>query len=170
MRWITFWAHLTSWPEHTWILYPYYHIPSLLPKGLQLFKMRTTFTFSAYLTIWHQMTFDLWTLTCELRSHQLTNEGSHAASMIQWPSTFDGWNPWKHVKLESNVNPFSWQTTTTVDKVIPLSFLLRQATQKAGTWTPCTPAVINVFRFSKRLINFATSATIFYMQQVAWNW
>ena len=90
------------------------------------FQMRL---FSAYLTTWPHMTFDLniWPLTLS------TNEGSHVVSMTQlW---------FKSIKAcrAKYVNPFSQQqttsTTTDNNKVIPIDvcFLLRQATQKLGS-------------------------------------
>ena len=80
------------------------------------FLNETIFTFSAYLTTWPQMTFDvdIWPLTSStfVEIHQ-----------SMW-------------KIEPNVNPFSQQTTKTKatdnsgqsDPYV--SFLLRQATQK----------------------------------------
>ena len=60
--------------------FPYYtNKSSLVPIGLPTFQMKSISTFSAYLTSWPQMTFDLdmWPLTSS------TNEGSHVASMTQ---------------------------------------------------------------------------------------
>ena len=126
--------------------FPYYiNKPSLVQIGLQLFKF--IFTFSAYLTTWPQMTFDLgtWPLTA------WTYEGSHiipinhvwlksdinfsneaiftfSAYLTTWSQmTFDLINKWGFPcciydptfveihqsmwKIEPNVNPFSQQTT-----------------------------------------------------------
>ena len=85
------------------------------------FSSRAKFTLSAYLTTWPQMTIHLgiWPLTSS------TNEDSFVASMTQdWLKSINACE-----RVQSNVNHFS-KTTTTVDKAILLSFLLRQATQK----------------------------------------
>ena len=100
----TFSADLTTWPQMTFDLgtwpltawaYEGSHIISINQiwfKGFHIisinqvwfksdfnFSNEAIFTFSAYLTTWPQMTFDLdiWPLTSS------TNEGSHVASMTQ---------------------------------------------------------------------------------------
>ena len=87
----TFSAYLTTWPQvtfdlGTWPLtawtYEGSHIISINQVWFKSdfnFSNEIIFTFSAYLTTWPQMTFDLdiWTLTSS------TNEGSHVASMTQ---------------------------------------------------------------------------------------
>ena len=97
---------LGIWPLTTWT-YKGSHIISRNQVWFQLdfnFSNEATFTFSAYLTIWPQMTFDLnmWSLTSS------TNEGSHIASdptLVEIHQSM-----WK---LEPNVNLFSQQQTTT---------------------------------------------------------
>ena len=72
---------LGIWPLTVWT-YEGSHIISINQVWFQShrnFSNEATFTFSAYLTTWPQMTFDLdmWPLTSS------TNEGSHVASMTQ---------------------------------------------------------------------------------------
>ena len=88
----TFSAYLTTWSQRTFDLdiwpltawtYEGSHIISINQVWFQWdlnFSNDTPFTFSAYLTTWPQMTFDLdmWPLTSS------TNEGSHVASMTQF--------------------------------------------------------------------------------------
>ena len=87
----TFWTHLTTWPLMTFDLgiwplttwrYKGSHIVSINQVWFQSdinFSNEATFTFSAYLTTWPQMTFDLdmWPLTSSI------NAGYHVASMTQ---------------------------------------------------------------------------------------
>ena len=87
----TFSAYCTTWPQITFDLgiwpltawtYEGSHIISINQVCFQSdykFTNEVTFTFSAYLTTWPQMTFDLdmWSSTSS------TNEGSHVASMTQ---------------------------------------------------------------------------------------
>ena len=87
----TFSAYLTTWPQITfdvgiWPLtawtYEGSHILSINQVWFKSdfnFPNKATFTFSAHLTTWLQMNFDLdmWSLTSS------TNEGSHVASMTQ---------------------------------------------------------------------------------------
>ena len=87
----TFSGYLTSWPQMSFDLdlrpltawtYEGFHIISINQfwfKSDFNFSNEGIFTFSAYLTTWPQMTFDLdiWPLTSS------TNEGSHVASMTQ---------------------------------------------------------------------------------------
>ena len=77
----------------------------MVPIGLPTFSNEATFTFSAHLTTWTQINFDLdmWTLIVS------TNEGSHFASMTQLWLKYIMW------KVEPNVNLFSQQQQATTD-------------------------------------------------------
>ena len=71
---------LDMWPSS--LLYKGSHVASMTQVWFQLdfnFSNESNFTFSAYLTTWPQMTFDLnmWPLT------SLLYKGSHVASMTQ---------------------------------------------------------------------------------------
>ena len=96
----TFSAYLTTSPQMTfdlgiWPLTSWTnegtHIISINQVWFQLdinFSNEATFTFSAYLTLWPQMIFDLdmWPLTSS------TNEGSYVASMTQlWLKSIKVW-------------------------------------------------------------------------------
>ena len=90
---------LGTWPLTAWT-YEGSHIISInqvwFKSDFQLFKW-AIFTFSAYLTTWPQMTFDLdkWHLTSS------TNDGSHVATMTQlWLKSI------KVCGRQPNVNPF----------------------------------------------------------------
>ena len=131
----TFSAYLTTWPQMTFDLeiwpltawtYEDSHIISINQVWFKVdfnFSNEATFTFSAYLTTWPQMTLDLdmWSLTSS------TYEGSHVASMTQlWLKSIKACG-------KPNVNPVSQQTTTE-HKVIPmcLSYLGRQHKNTSG--------------------------------------
>ena len=130
----TFSGYLTSWPQMTFDLdlwplttwtYKGFHIISINQVWFKSdfnFSNEAVFTFSAYLSTWPQITFDLgtWPLTSS------TNEVSHVACMAQlWLKSM-----WK---IELNVNPFHGrqhqQTTDNSPQSGPyVSFLQRQAT------------------------------------------
>ena len=131
------WTYLTTWPQMTFDLsiwpstaWTYegsciVSINQVLFQSNFNFSNEITFTFSACLTTWPQMTFDLdmWPLT------SLTYEGSHVASIIQlWLKSIKACGLWK---LEPNVNLFSQQTTTTSTE---------QTTTTTVEWSLC-PAV-----------------------------
>ena len=176
---------LDLWPLTTWT-YEGFHIISINQVWFKLdfnFSNEVIFTFSAYLTTWPQMTFDLgiWPLTA------WKYEGPHFISINQvwfksdlnfsneaiftfsayltiWPQmTFDLINKWGFPcciydptldeihqsmwKIEPNVNPFfttdnnRHQQTTTTDNNRGQSdpyvsfLLLRQATQQPSNMT-----------------------------------
>ena len=110
----TFSAYLTTWPQMTFDLgilpltawtYEGSHIISINQVWFQSdfnFSNEATFTFSAYLTTWPQMTFDLinkWGFPC----------CNYDPTLVEIHQTM-----WK---LEPNVNLFSQQTTSTDNNI-----------------------------------------------------
>ena len=99
-----------------------YHKPSLFRSNFQLFY-EATFTFSAYLATWPWMTFDLdmWPFT------STTNEGFHIASMTQLClKSMKACGSYSQMLTHFHCN----RQTIADGKAIPVSFLLRQVTQK----------------------------------------
>ena len=92
------------------------------------FTNEAIFTFSAYLTTWPQMTFDLdmWPLTSP------TNDGSHVASMNQlWWKSIQACGSYSQMLTRFHNN---WQRQTTVNKDPPCVFPAKAGDTKRGLW------------------------------------
>ena len=115
----TFWPHLTTWPLMTFDLsiwplttwtYKGSHNLSINQAWFQSdfnFSNEAAFIFSAYLTTWPEITFDL-DMNFDLFNQWGLPRCIHGPTLDE---IHCGWNPSKHVELEPNVNLFS-QTTT----------------------------------------------------------